>query len=102
MIGLGVGAMGWPRRAALGRARAGLCHRVACGCAMRALVELVDMPGMSLLGSISRLGICHLKKAGGVFRDLFCDPTEGILNISFGDLFYMRGRPPSGKKHQYQ
>ena len=49
--------------------------------------QLVDMPGMSPLGSISRLGTWHLKRVGGGFRVPFCDPTEGVLKFLFGDVF---------------
>ena len=57
------------------------------------MMELVDMPGMSPLGSVSRLGACHLKRVRGGFRVPFCDPTEGVLEFPFGDVFCMRGGP---------
>ena len=63
------------------------------------MMELVDMvPGMSPLGSISRLGTCHLKRVEGVFRVPFCDPTEGVLKFLFGDVFCMGGDPLRGGK----
>ena len=47
-----------------------------------------DMPGRSIILSISRLWTCHLaKRVGGGFRVLFCDPTDGVLKFSFGDFF---------------
>ena len=51
------------------------------------MVELVDMPGRSIILSIFRLWSCRLKRVGEGFRVLFFDPTEGILKISFGDFF---------------
>ena len=57
------------------------------------MMELVDMPGISPLGSISRLGTCHLKRVEGVFRVPLCDPTEMVLEFLFGDVFCMRGGP---------
>ena len=55
------------------------------------------MPGKSPLGRISRLGTCHLKRVGGGFRVPFFDPTEGVLEFPFGDVFCMRGDPLRGK-----
>ena len=57
------------------------------------MMELVDMPGRSILASVSRLWTCHLKRVGWVFRVPFCDPTEGVLEILFGDVFCMGGDP---------
>ena len=62
------------------------------------MMELVDMLGKSILGSISRLWTRHLKKVGGIFRVPFCDPTEGVLEFPFGDVFCMRGHPLKGEK----
>ena len=42
------------------------------------MIELVDMSRRAILGSVSRLWTCHLKRAGSGFRVLFCDLTEGI------------------------
>ena len=61
------------------------------------MMELVDMPGRSILVSVSRLWTCHLKRVGGGFRVPFCDPTEGVLEFSFGDVFCM-GDDPLRKK----
>ena len=55
------------------------------------MIELVDMPGRFPILRISRLGTCHLKRAGEGFRVPFCDPTEGVLEFLFGDVFCMRG-----------
>ena len=57
------------------------------------MLELVDIPGRFILDSISRLWTCHLKRVRGGFRVPFCDPTEGILNFLFGDIFCMRDDP---------
>ena len=57
------------------------------------MMGLVDMPGRSPPGSISRLGTCHLKRVGGDFRVPFCVPTEGVFEFLFGDVFCMRGSP---------
>ena len=64
------------------------------------MMELVDMPGRSILGSISRLWTCHLKRVGGDFRVSFCDPTEEILKLLFGDIFCTRGDPLKKKTDQ--
>ena len=58
------------------------------------------MPGMSPLVSISRLGTCHLKRLGEGFRVPFCDPSEGVLEFLFGDVFCMRGDPLKKKTYQ--
>ena len=57
------------------------------------MMELVDMLGMSALGSISRFGTSNLKRVGGGFRGLFCDSKPGVPKILFGDIFSMRGDP---------
>ena len=62
------------------------------------MMELVDMPGRTILVSVSRLWTCHLKRVGGGFRVPFCDPTEGVLKFSFGDVFCMGGDPLRGGK----
>ena len=56
------------------------------------------MPGRTILVSVSRLWTCHLKRVGGGFRVPFCDPTEGVLKFSFGDVFCMGGDPLRGGK----
>ena len=45
------------------------------------MMELVDMPGMSPLGSISRLGTCHLKRVGGILGSQFVTQMKGYLNF---------------------
>ena len=55
------------------------------------------MPGMSPLSSISRWGVCHLKKVGGGFRGPFCDQKLEVPTFLFGDVFCMRGGPPRKK-----
>ena len=61
------------------------------------MMELVDMPGKSILLSISRLLTCHLKRVRGVFRGPFCDPTEGVPKFWFDD-FSVWEVTHSGKK----
>ena len=63
------------------------------------MVELVDMPGMSQICRICRLGTFNLKRVGGGFRGPFCVPTEGVLKIPFGGQFCMGGDPLRGKKY---
>ena len=56
------------------------------------------MPGKSPLVSVSRLGTYHLTRIGGVFRVLFCDPSEGVLKFLFGVFLYERWSSKE-KKH---
>ena len=60
------------------------------------MVELVDMHGMSPLGSISKLGTRYLKSSEGVIGVLLCFKIRGT-HIFFWWRFCMRG-DPSGKK----
>ena len=61
------------------------------------MMELVDMPGMSPICRICRLGTFNPKHAGGVFRGLFCVPTEGVPKIWFDGFSYMGGGQPRKK-----
>ena len=45
------------------------------------MLELVDMPGMSILGSISRLWTCRLKKVGGVLGAHFVTQSLGYSDF---------------------
>ena len=60
------------------------------------MMELVDMHGMSPLGSISKLGTRYLKSSEGVIGVLLCFKIRGT-HIFFWWRFCMRG-DPSGKK----
>ena len=56
-------------------------------------MELVNMPGMSQICRIYRLGTSNPELVGDGFRDPFCVPTEGVLKIPFGDQYCMGGGP---------
>ena len=62
------------------------------------MMELVDMPGRCPLASVYRLKTYHLKRVGGFFRVPFYDPTEGVLEFPFGNVFCMRGGLLRGEK----
>ena len=57
------------------------------------MMELVDMPGRSILVSISRLWISNPKQVAGDCRGPFCDPTEGVLKCWVDGHVYMWGGP---------
>ena len=50
-------------------------------------MELVDMPGISAICRIGRLGISNPKQARGDLRGTFCVPKEGIPKFWFCDFF---------------
>ena len=60
-------------------------------------MELVDMPGMSSLGSISRLGTCHLKRSEGFLGADFVIQTQEYPHFCLMTFFCMRGDPPREK-----
>ena len=56
-------------------------------------MELVDMPGMSPILRICRLGTSNPRRVRGVFKGPFCVPTDEGTQIPFGDFFCMGGDP---------
>ena len=57
------------------------------------------MLGMSPFDSVSRLETWHLKRVGGRFRVPFCDPTEGVVEMPFGDVFLYERWAYQEKRH---
>ena len=53
------------------------------------MMELIDMPGMSPICRICRLGTFNIKQAGGVFRGRFSYPKLGVPIFWFGEYFCM-------------
>ena len=66
------------------------------------MLELVDMPGRSILGSISRLWTCHLKWVRGGFRYPFRDPKLGVLNFCLVTVFVLIRGDPLKKKTELE
>ena len=62
------------------------------------MMELVDIPGRSSLVSVSKLGTCHLKRVGGVFRDPCRASKIGMLKILFDDVCLYERLPLQGKR----
>ena len=62
------------------------------------MIELGDMPGMSPIFRISRLGKSSLKRVIVILYSSKCDRKTGLPKICVGDVFYMRGGPLR-KKH---
>ena len=60
-------------------------------------MELVDMPGRSPLGSVSRLGTCYLKRVRGGLGSRFVTQPKGNSNFRLVTFFCMRGDPLRGK-----
>ena len=63
------------------------------------MMELVDMPGRSIIVSVSRLWTFHLECVGGGLRGPFFDPKLGVPKIWVGEHFCMRGDPVKKKTH---
>ena len=55
------------------------------------MMELEDMPGVSPIFRISRLGTSNLKKVIVLLNSSKCDPKTGLPKSCVGDIFKMRG-----------
>ena len=73
-------------------------HIVLCSLLCACRKDGPDMPGMSQICRICRLGTSNPKRVGGGFRGPFCVPTDGVLKISFGDQYCKYGRWPTQEK----
>ena len=64
------------------------------------MMELVDMPGMSPVLRICRLGTSNPKQIAGFFRGPFCVSTLRVLNFWVGEHFCTWGGPLKKKGPQ--